>query len=120
MTEKNIFNNTDLLELVMGDVEAAAEILDEFYKDIPVQIEILIEALKNDDQVLSHRQAHTIKGASATIGAGCLGETARQIEVCADEGDLQQASRFLPNLVEDYSTLITAVRAAGYDISSAA
>src|SRR5450756_280976 len=67
--EPPVFDEAVLLHLLGGDRESAAEITAEFLKDAPLQAAALHEALAAGDAALARRQAHTLKGASANVGA---------------------------------------------------
>jgi HPt (histidine-containing phosphotransfer) domain-containing protein len=58
----------------------------------------LKEALDNGDALSVQRQAHTLKGASANIGAVALQEMAYQIEVAGEAGDLVKAGSLAAQL----------------------
>ena len=75
-----VFDEDELLKRLTGDRALGQTILLGFLEDIPQQIAILKQHLGEGDVPLAGRQAHTIKGAAATIGAGALSDVAFAIE----------------------------------------
>ena len=69
-----------------------------FLQDIPRQIAALKAYLAAGDAPRCQRQAHSIRGASATVGAERLREVACAIEQAAAAADLAVASRHLAGL----------------------
>jgi CheY-like chemotaxis protein/HPt (histidine-containing phosphotransfer) domain-containing protein len=84
--EPPVFDAAVLLNLLGGDRAAAAEITAEFLKDAPVRACALHDALDAGDAPRARREAHTLKGASANVGAQALREAAHAAELaCAAE-----------------------------------
>ena len=83
-----VFDRSGLMERLMDDEELARMVIAGFLEDIPVQIQAWKEYLDKDDAAGAHRQAHTIKGASAKIGGEALRELAFEMEKKGKEGDL--------------------------------
>jgi len=106
MEEKKIFDRADLMDRLMDDENLARGVINGFLYDIPNQIRILKESLQAEDAIKSERQAHTIKGASANLGAQLLREVAAEMEKCAREGDLPGARRYLKELDDRFSELV--------------
>ncbi len=63
---ENIFDKAGLIERLMDDEELVKEVIEGFLEDIPHRIAALKEALERGDTPVVQRQAHTIKGASAS------------------------------------------------------
>ena len=102
---QDIFDKAGLLDRLMGDEELANEILGEFLEDVPRKVTALKEALDNGDAPSVQLQAHTLKGASATIGAVALQEMAHHIEVAGEAGDLAEAGSLVPQLDKQFEVL---------------
>jgi signal transduction histidine kinase/DNA-binding response OmpR family regulator len=102
---QDIFDKAGLLDRLMGDEKLANEIFGEFLEDVPRKFIALKEALDNGDAGLVQREAHTLKGASANIGAVALQEMAYQIEVAGEAGDMTKAGSFIPKLDEQLGVL---------------
>jgi PAS domain S-box-containing protein len=81
-----IFDQEALLRRMMGDKQLAGTILRGFLGDIPSQLKQLRVCIDNDDAVGTRLQAHTLKGAAATVAAVALHAEAHAIETAAIEG----------------------------------
>ena len=78
--------------------EAVAEITAELLTDAPRQAAAFREALAADDAALARRQAHTLKGASANVGAEALRAVAHAAELACAEGSMQEAAELAEQL----------------------
>ena len=96
--EPPVFDEAVLLSLLRGDREAAAEITAEFLKDAPLQVAALQDALAAGDAALARRQAHTLKGASANVGAEALRAVAYSAELACADGSLQGVAELAERL----------------------
>jgi two-component system sensor histidine kinase/response regulator len=83
-----VFLETALLDRLDGDRALARNIAIEFLKEIPKRIEALQAHLDSGDAKTIEREAHTIKGASATVGCEALRALASTIELSGRAGDL--------------------------------
>ncbi len=89
MPETVIFDRTVMLEPLMDDKELIGNIFREFLEDIPRRIAVLRQALEDGDVMTGERQAHAIKGASATVGGMALRALAADIEKEGRAGNLE-------------------------------
>ena len=101
---KTILDKEDLLNRFLGDEDLAKDILKEYMDDAKNLIAALKEALNNGDAAFVRNHAHSLKGASANVSAIAMQKTAKQIEIAAANGNLEQVSaailRLDENLVE--------------------
>jgi HPt (histidine-containing phosphotransfer) domain-containing protein len=111
----DVLNVNELLRRLDNDLELAAELTEIFLEDTPGQIARLTDALDNDDATTAERLAHSIKGASASVGAEQLRDVGLAMEKACREGDLRAAAARLPLLNERFDALHQAL--AGYDWS---
>jgi len=88
-SEKEIFDGTSLLHRLEGDEDLCRDILMGYVEDLPIQMEKLESALRKNDMTVAVRQAHSIKGASANIGAQRLRDTAFEIESAGKRGETE-------------------------------
>jgi PAS domain S-box-containing protein len=93
-----VFDWSELLDRLMGDTELAHTLVEGFMDDIPVQISKLKGFLESGDVPAATRQAHTIKGAAANIGAAVLREAAYELEEQGHAGDMAGVAKGLPHL----------------------
>ena len=103
--EPPVFDEAVLLNLLGGDREAAAEIAAEFLKDAPLQVAALREALAAGDAALARRQAHTLKGASANVGAEALRAVAHAAELACADGPPREAAELVERLDAELTRL---------------
>jgi len=95
--EETIFDPSVLLELLDGDSGAADQILSDFLDHAPQLINELEEAVARGDAPKVRLHAHTLKGASASVGAQSLRALSARLEEAAAAGSLEEA----PDLVDD-------------------
>jgi CheY-like chemotaxis protein/HPt (histidine-containing phosphotransfer) domain-containing protein len=79
-----------VLKRLGGDEELYHELLHLFLEHAPRQITQLKEAVEAGDVALSERMAHSLKGASANVGAVTLQQEAARAEAGARTGDWQK------------------------------
>ena len=105
-----VWNQTALLERLMGDAALAEPILAAFTKDIPLQMQRLRAMLAAGKLADVMRQAHLIKGATATVG----GEAARLAAAVVEEAGQAEDAASLPirlsELEEQITALLQAIR----------
>lgn len=73
----------NLLMERVGSEELIDEIIPIFIKDNSERMKMLTQAITNSDDKEIKFYAHSLKGASATIGAAAIAELAKQLEVAA-------------------------------------
>ncbi len=110
--EGAVFAEEALLERLMDDRHMAQVIALAFLEDIPRQIEALKGFLDAGDAKGAERQAHTIKGASATVGGDGLAELAFALERAGKAGDLASVSAGLGGLQNGFERLRKAMEAS--------
>ncbi len=104
-TTTPVFDKAAMLERLMGDEDLAGTIVQGFLEDIPRQIQALKDLLEAGDVPGAERQAHTIKGASANVGAEALREVAFKTEKAAKSRDLDAAKASMPELEAQFERL---------------
>jgi HPt (histidine-containing phosphotransfer) domain-containing protein len=92
---REVFDWDGLLYRLMGDEELAGEIVGDFLKQIPMNLDALKEALNKQDALLVKREAHIIKGASGNVGAVVLQKIAEKIETSGDSDVLIRAALYV-------------------------
>jgi HPt (histidine-containing phosphotransfer) domain-containing protein len=75
-----------LLELLGGDREVLAELVDAFVDEAPKHLADLRLGAAGDDVALAGRAAHTLKSNALTFGAAELASLCRRLEVAAAKG----------------------------------
>ncbi len=103
MTE--IFDRQALLERVEGDEELLEELVHIFLDHTPRQLDKLRQALEVGDASALREQAHTIKGAAASISAASLMAAAQQVESAGKNRELKGAGALVENLAQEFERL---------------
>jgi signal transduction histidine kinase/CheY-like chemotaxis protein/HPt (histidine-containing phosphotransfer) domain-containing protein len=97
---KKTFDRTGFLDRLLGDKDLAGEVLDGFLADVPLQVHEMKKALDTGDAHSIRQQAHSLKGASANVGAMALEEIALQVELAGKSEDLIKA-RYLISEIDN-------------------
>jgi len=108
-SEPLVFDRAGMLDRMQGDKDLATVVMEEFLKDIPHQIQTLKDFVQNGDIVGSARQAHSIKGASATVGGERLRKAAAEMEKAADAGDMATVANQIEDLEAQFLLLRNAI-----------
>ena len=109
--KKPIFDPKIILDNLMGDKEIAKKIFEGFLWDIPTQIKALqdfLDTKKNKDII---RQAHTIKGACANVGALSLQALAFKMEKDGNAGEFEEIQKDMPTLFKKFDELKNIIEA---------
>jgi len=94
---------------LMGDETLGRMVIGEFLEDIPRQMDALRSFLAASDTTSAHRQAHSIKGASANVGGEALRVVARDAEAAGQAGDLDAIIALVPDLEMQFARLRGAI-----------
>ncbi len=100
--ETAVFDRAGFVDRLMGDETLATQILQRYVEDIPGQIALLKEHLAAGNEDGAIYQAHTIKGAAASVGAPQLQAAASDVEQTSRQSDLRRASRLCRTLEERF------------------
>jgi PAS domain S-box-containing protein len=93
-----VFDKPALLSRTMNDAELMAALLASYLGELSSQLGDLFGALDAGEAGKVGSFAHRLKGASASVSALRLVETAAAIEKAAKAGDLEEARRLRPEL----------------------
>ena len=105
-----VFDPTDLRERLLDDPDMLRAVMAGFLKDIPKQLCRLREYLETSALIEATRQAHTIKGAAATVGAYALSAAAAELEQAGRAGDLARLASLVPGLDEHFAQFQTELK----------
>jgi CheY-like chemotaxis protein/HPt (histidine-containing phosphotransfer) domain-containing protein len=100
-----IWNKTDMLDRLMGDMTLAKKIIEGFLDDIPVRIREMSILLRNDDAESVESHAHTIKGAAAYVGGEKMSHLAEKMEQWSNKGKLAMVDAHIEELKIYYEEL---------------
>jgi HPt (histidine-containing phosphotransfer) domain-containing protein len=94
-----------LVKRVMGDRDFMRELLADYLQQLPGQIEAIREAVKAEDAEAVTQKAHTLKGASANMGASRIAEIAFGLEQIGRDDRLQEGPEQLATLEKEATYL---------------
>lgn len=100
-----VFDRAGLIDRLLGDEDLAQEILEGFMADIPHKVNTIKKALANEDARLIQAQAHSLKGASGSVGAMALQKIAYQIELAGKAKDMIKAGYLISELDHHFESL---------------
>ena len=75
-----------------GDSELLNELVLIFLETVPAQLVKMKAAVATDDTTTSRREAHSLKGAAAALGAVEIQKLAAEIEALADQREMEPIS----------------------------
>ncbi len=110
--EAPVFAERTLVTSLMGDRDLAATIARGFLEDVPRRIEELKGLVEAGDAKGAERQAHSIKGASATVGGEALSNWAAKLEKACEDGDMETVRASLGKLQDQFEWLKKAMEAS--------
>lgn len=100
------------LNRLKGDTAFLETLFTVYLEDLPVKLASIEEALAKTDMPVLQRTAHSLKGASATVGALALREAAFALETAGREADTSKAAEILPDLKRLIDETTTAISTA--------
>jgi PAS domain S-box-containing protein len=103
--EHEIWNRDALFERMMQDAELVKAIVEGFLEDMPKQIQLLKSYVEAGDLKMLERQAHTIKGAAANMGADALRSIALKLEEDSKRGNSDVVADLVSALEKAYAEL---------------
>ena len=109
-----VFNHEDLLARLMGDKELAHKVIAGFLEDAPRQLLALRKILEKGDADGMRRQAHTLKGAAATVSAEALRTLCAEVQEAAAASDLNRVLTALPRLDGQFELLKATLKQSGW------
>ena len=109
-----IFDAKRFIIRLSGDQALARDIVAGFMADVPAQVQKLEKLIEAGDAERVRLQAHTLKGAAATVSALALQHIGSQMERASMDGDLNRAALLLPSLKVEFDRLKVALSESGW------
>ena len=110
-------NIADGLSRTNGKIDLYTKVLGKFIDNYPAAIAGIRNALASGDWVVAERGAHTIKGASGTLGAQLIREVAVTIEAhIRERRDLASLETEIAGLEAHFAVLAQQLKDAGTDL----
>ena len=110
-TPAPVFDESSLMERLMGDRELAQTIAGGFLTDMPEQLATLQAHLTARHTYAAALQAHRIKGAAATVGCVALQKVAWAMETAGQAGDLHAMAAHFSDLQQQFNAAREAIDA---------
>ncbi|HEX4075371.1 MAG TPA: Hpt domain-containing protein, partial [Candidatus Acidoferrales bacterium] len=107
-----VFDLNGALDRVEGDRELLEEIIHIFTGEYAANMDAIRDAFSARDARLLERLAHTIKGATANLGAVALSQAAFQLEKLAASGDLSNAAEWIDKIQHEIGRLLPELASA--------
>jgi len=104
-----VFDETELLERLMGDRKLARRLVDSFVHDVPAKLANLDDLVHAADSASIRAVAHALKGAAANLSARALKELAMQLQQAATVNDLQRCAVLVSSMQTDFKRLQAAL-----------
>ena len=104
-----IFDFEHLEKMSTGDKEFEADLIETYLQDVDLRYEKLVSAIEESESSKVFIEAHTIKGASYSVGAKKVGDEAYGIELSGKLNDLKNALERLTklkNAIEETKNLL--------------
>lgn len=95
---------------VGGDRELLSELMNVYTGEVNNLMQQISTAVASDDRELLRRAAHTVKGASLSIGAIPASTVAQQLEGTAESGDIALIKEYVLSLEESLSRVIASIQ----------
>ena len=106
-----VFDRAGFLNRMMGDRDLVRAVVDGFLGDVPSRLAALEASFAGNDATGLTREAHSIKGAAANMGAEALRQAAAKVEQAGRCGDLEAARRLLPEVAQCFAAVRELVNA---------
>jgi CheY-like chemotaxis protein/HPt (histidine-containing phosphotransfer) domain-containing protein len=112
--ETCIFDEPSLIKRVMGNRKLAGKIVGAFLESAPAQLSNLRSQTAKHDGPSARREAHSLKGAAATISAPALRDVALKAEQAAAAEQWELVAALIPSLEAQLERLREALSACEY------
>jgi HPt (histidine-containing phosphotransfer) domain-containing protein len=96
-------------EMVGGDDEFLADLIDTFLKDAPQMLADMRQALRTGDAEVLRRIAHSLKSNSDSFGATALGEFCRKLEKMGKANALEGADDLITRADAEFTQVMAAL-----------
>jgi histidine phosphotransfer protein HptB len=98
-----------LMDSVGGDAEFMTELIDTYVTDAAEQVEAMNASFAAGDVAGLVRPAHTLKSASASLGALGIAERCRQLELAAKSGSLEGGGEVIQGIAGELERVVAAL-----------
>ena len=111
---KAVFIQEEFLARLMGDRDLARKVIGSFLHDAPRQLLMLRNMAVAGNAGVARMQAHTLKGAAATVSAEALRAVCFQAQEAAAAKEMGRVIALLPRLEDEFEQLKAALKQSGW------
>jgi PAS domain S-box-containing protein len=111
--ERTAFDEAALMKRLMGNRQLAGKVVRAFLDTVPAQLARLREYIALRDGAAARREAHTLKGASASISAESLRQAALEAEHAAEAEQWDRAADIAPRMEVQLERFRVAIASSG-------
>ena len=115
VSESQVLDIAQALAVTGANPKILKRITGVFLESVPAEVDQLEQAIAAGQQDEAHRLAHSIRGASASLGGARMSDVAFKIERAAQEADLGLAGRLITEIRTELSRLTQALGATDWD-----
>jgi HPt (histidine-containing phosphotransfer) domain-containing protein len=108
--KRKVLDLASVTKCMMGDEALAMHVIEAFVSDFPNQLRALKDSVARGDAVGAARQAHSMKGASASAGGMRIRERAFAMEKAGGAGNLSAVEGGIDALEEEFMEFTKAVQ----------
>lgn len=100
-----------LREMLGDDVdEGMAELIDCYLTDAPKLLQVIYDAVANEDAIAINHATHTLKSSSASLGATTLANLCQEIEAASRQGLIPAVTGKMQQLKSEYERVKIALQ----------
>ncbi len=111
MSEKTVFDKTEMMKLVGYDEALCKEMIDAFMQYFPGMVAELKSALDKNDANVARVNAHSLKGSCRQMAAHRLSDIFAEMEILAKNGESDKVRSLIGKAEEEYEKLREVLRA---------
>jgi len=115
VSESQVLDVAQALAVTGGNPKILKRITSVFLESVPPEVDQLEQAIAAGQQDEAHRLAHSIRGASASLGGARMSDVAFKIERVAQEANLELAGRLITEMRTELSRLMQVLIATDWD-----
>jgi HPt (histidine-containing phosphotransfer) domain-containing protein len=112
LEDESVYDEDRLMGRVMGNCRLARELIGLFLDDVPRRINSLKNGLDKGDQAAVQLEAHTLKTAGYSVGAGRMASSAQLLENAIRQSKNEQVPLLIQKIELEFETARKAMQAS--------
>lgn len=110
---QKVLDLTYLIEASDGDADFISDIVGDYLREMQKHVADLKGSLEHKDHALLVRAAHTVKGASANVGAHRVRDVAAKLEMIAKKGVVDGSESMIDLIAQEIARVKDVVEREG-------